>query len=149
MNECILVVDDDREIVGAIAIVLGREGYTVRRAYDGLGAVEQALDPAVRLILIDVMMPKLDGLSALMRIREKRNLPVIVLSAKSEDTDKILGLSMGADDYVTKPYNPQELAARVRSQLRRYTPCWEMFTRRSVRARLSTDACPMTQSAVN
>ena len=117
----ILVVDDDREIVGAIAIVLEREGYTVRRAYDGLGAVEQALDPAVRLILIDVMMPKLDGLSALMRIREKRNLPVIVLSAKSEDTDKILGLSMGADDYVTKPYNPQELAARVRSQLRRYT----------------------------
>ena len=103
MNECILVVDDDREIVGAIAIVLEREGYTVRRAYDGLGAVEQALDPAVRLILIDVMMPKLDGLSALMRIREKRNLPVIVLSAKSEDTDKILGLSMGADDYVTKP----------------------------------------------
>ena len=74
MNECILVVDDDREIVGAIAIVLEREGYTVRRAYDGLGAVEQALDPAVRLILIDVMMPKLDGLSALMRIREKRNL---------------------------------------------------------------------------
>ena len=121
MNECILVVDDDREIVGAIAIVLEREGYTVRRAYDGLEAVEQALDPAVRLILIDVMMPKLDGLSALMRIREKRNLPVIVLSAKSEDTDKILGLSMGADDYVTKPYNPQELAARVRSQLRRYT----------------------------
>ena len=118
MNECILVVDDDREIVGAIAIVLEREGDTVRRAYDGL---EQALDPAVRLILIDVMMPKLDGLSALMRIREKRNLPVIVLSAKSEDTDKILGLSMGADDYVTKPYNPQELAARVRSQLRRYT----------------------------
>ena len=84
-------------------------------------ALDLALDPAVRLILIDVMMPKLDGLSALLRIREKRNLPVIVLSAKSEDTDKILGLSMGADDYVTKPFNPQELAARVRSQLRRYT----------------------------
>ena len=119
MNECILVVDDDREIVGAIAIVLEREGYTVRRAYDGLGAVEQALDPAVRLILIDVMMPKLDGLSALMRIREKRNLPVIVLSAKSEDTDKILGLSMGADDYVTKPFNILELKARIRALLRR------------------------------
>ena len=117
MNECILVVDDDREIVGAIAIVLEREGYTVRRAYDGLVAVEQALDPAVRLILIDVMMPKLDGLSALMRIREKRNLPVIVLSAKSEDTDKILGLSMGADDYVTKPYNPQELGEIVNGRL--------------------------------
>lgn len=120
MNECILVVDDDREIVGAIAIVLEREGYTVRRAYDGLGAVEQALDPAVRLILIDVMMPKFDGLSALMRIREKRNLPVIVLSAKSEDTDKILGLSMGADDYVTKPFTTMELLARVNSHLRRY-----------------------------
>ena len=121
MNDCILVVDDDPEIVGAIAIVLEREGYTVRRAYNGLEALDLALDPAVRLILIDVMMPKLDGLSALLRIREKRNLPIIVLSAKSEDTDKILGLSMGADDYVTKPYNPQELAARVRSQLRRYT----------------------------
>ena len=121
MNECILVVDDDPEIVKAIAITLEREGYAVRRAYDGLQAVDACLDPAVKLILIDVMMPRLDGLSALLRIRERRNLPVIVLSAKSEDTDKILGLSMGADDYVTKPYNPQELIARVRSQLRRYT----------------------------
>ncbi len=121
MNECILVVDDDAEIVNAIAITLEREGYQVRRAYDGLQALDQCLDPAVKLLLIDVMMPKLDGLSALLRIRERRNLPVIVLSAKSEDTDKILGLAMGADDYVTKPYNPQELAARVRSQLRRYT----------------------------
>ena len=108
MNACILVVDDDPEIVGAIAITLEREGYRVLRAYDGMEALDLALDPAVRLILIDVMMPKLDGLSALLRIREKRNLPVIVLSAKSEDTDKILGLSMGADDYVTKPFNPQE-----------------------------------------
>ena len=121
MNECILVVDDDAEIVGAIAITLEREGYRCLRAYDGLQALDLCLDPAVRLILIDVMMPRLDGLSALMRIREKRNLPVIVLSAKSEDSDKILGLSMGADDYVTKPFNPQELLARVKSQLRRYT----------------------------
>ena len=121
MNEWILVVDDDPEIVNAIAITLEREGYQTRRAYDGLQALDQCLDPAVKLILIDVMMPRLDGLSALLRIREKRNLPVIVLSAKSEDTDKILGLSMGADDYVSKPYNPQELIARVRSQLRRYT----------------------------
>ena len=120
MNECILVVDDDPEIVGAIAITLEREGYRCLRAYDGLQALDLCLDPAVRLILIDVMMPRLDGLSALMRIREKRNLPVIVLSAKSEDSDKILGLSMGADDYVTKPFNPQELLARVKSQLRRY-----------------------------
>lgn len=121
MNECILVVDDDPEIVGAIAITLEREGYRCLRAYDGLQALDLCLDPAVWLILIDVMMPRLDGLSALMRIREKRNLPVIVLSAKSEDSDKILGLSMGADDYVTKPFNPQELLARVKSQLRRYT----------------------------
>ena len=121
MNECILVVDDDPEIVGAIAITLEREGYRCLRAYDGLQALDLCLDLAVRLILIDVMMPRLDGLSALMRIREKRNLPVIVLSAKSEDSDKILGLSMGADDYVTKPFNPQELLARVKSQLRRYT----------------------------
>ena len=121
MNECILVVDDDAEIVGAIAITLEREGYRCLKAYDGLQAMDLCLDPAVKLILIDVMMPRLDGLSALMRIREKRNLPVIVLSAKSEDSDKILGLSMGADDYVTKPFNPQELLARVKSQRRRYT----------------------------
>ncbi len=128
MNECILVVDDDPEIVGAIAITLEREGYQVRRAYDGLQALDQCLDPAVKLILIDVMMPRLDGLSALLRIRERRNLPVIVLSAKSEDSDKILGLSMGADDYVAKPYNPQELVARVRSQLRRYTMLGDIHT---------------------
>ena len=119
MNACILVVDDDPEIVGAIAITLEREGYRVLRAYDGMEALDLALDPAVRLILIDVMMPKLDGLSALLRIREKRNLPVIVLSAKSEDTDKILGLSMGADDYVTKPFNPVVLGAKVKALIRR------------------------------
>lgn len=119
MNACILVVDDDPEIVGAIAITLEREGYRVLRAYDGMEALDLALDPAVRLILIDVMMPKLDGLSALLRIREKRNLPVIVLSAKSEDTDKILGLSMGADDYVTKPFSPAELTARIDALYRR------------------------------
>ena len=128
MNECILVVDDDPEIVGAIAIALEREGYRVLRAYNGLEALEAYQDPAVRLVIIDVMMPKLDGLSALIRLRERRNLPVIVLSAKSEDTDKILGLSMGADDYVTKPYNPQELVARVRSQLRRYTALGDIHT---------------------
>ena len=121
MNECVLVVDDDREIVNAIAILLKKEGYRVLQAYNGLEALELAAEKSVQLIIIDVMMPKLDGLSAVMKIRERRNLPIIVLSAKSEDTDKILGLSMGADDYVTKPFNPQELAARVRSQLRRYT----------------------------
>ena len=121
MNECILVVDDDAEIVQAISILLEKEGYRVLKAYDGMQALELATDPALRLILIDVMMPRLDGLSAVMKIRERRNLPIIVLSAKSEETDKILGLSMGADDYVAKPFHPQELVARVRSQLRRYT----------------------------
>ena len=121
MNECILVVDDDREIVNAIAILLEKEGYVVLRAYDGLEALDMLASNQVQLLIMDVMMPRLDGLSAVMKIREKRNLPIIVLSAKSEDSDKVLGLSMGADDYVTKPYNPQELAARVKSHLRRYT----------------------------
>ena len=121
MHECGLVVDDDHEIVRAISIVLEREGYQVLRAYDGLEALELASGNQVQLMIIDIMMPKMDGLSAVLKLRERRNIPIIVLSAKSEDTDKILGLSMGADDYVTKPFNPMELAARVRSQLRRYT----------------------------
>ena len=136
MNECILVVDDDAEIAGAIAITLEREGYRCLKAADGLEAVDLALTKPVDLILLDVMMPRLDGLSALLRIREKRNLPVIVLSAKSEDSDKILGLSMGADDYVTKPFNPQELAARVKSQLRRYTQLGDKIGRASCRERV-------------
>ena len=120
-QETILVVDDDREIVGAIATALEKEGWRVLRAYDGMEALDKAVDPGLRLILMDVMMPRLDGLSAVLRIRERRNLPIIVLSAKSEESDKVLGLSMGADDYVTKPFSMQELTARVRSQLRRYT----------------------------
>ena len=121
MNEAILVVDDDAEIVRAIAILLEKEGYRVLKAYNGLQALELAVDPSLRLILMDVMMPKLDGLSAVLKIREQRNLPILILSAKGEDTDKILGLSMGADDYIAKPFHPQELVARVRSHLRRYT----------------------------
>ncbi len=117
----ILVADDDREIVKAIAILLEQEGYEVCRAYDGMQALELISQGGIQLVLIDVMMPKLDGLSAVMKIRERQNIPIIVLSAKSEETDKILGLSIGADDYVAKPYNPGELAARVKSHLRRYT----------------------------
>ena len=120
MKECVLVADDDREIVAAIAILLEKEGYEVLKAYDGLQALALAAENRVQLLIVDVMMPKMDGLSAVMKLREKRNIPIIVLSAKSEDSDKILGLSIGADDYVTKPFHPQELAARVRSQLRRY-----------------------------
>ncbi len=121
MNECILVADDDKEIVKAIAILLKKEGYSVLKAYDGRQALDLLTQNKVHLAIIDVMMPKLDGLSAVMRIRESQNIPIIVLSAKSEETDKVLGLSMGADDYVAKPYNPAELAARVKSHLRRYT----------------------------
>ncbi len=121
MSECVLVVDDDREIVRAISILLEGEGYCVKKAYDGMEALDILAANRVQLVVLDVMMPKLDGLSALMKIRERQNIPIIVLSAKSEDTDKVLGLSMGADDYVAKPYNPAELLARVKSQLRRYT----------------------------
>ncbi|WP_099204530.1 response regulator transcription factor [Scatolibacter rhodanostii] len=117
----ILVVDDDHEIVRAIALNLEAEGYNVFRAYDGLEALDIAMTKDVHLIIIDVMMPKMDGLSAIMRIREKKNLPIIVLSAKSENSDKVIGLSVGADDYITKPFNPMELTARVKSHLRRYT----------------------------
>ena len=120
MGERVLVVDDDREIVKAIDILLRKEGYEVLKAYDGLQALDILAREQVRLVLIDVMMPRLDGLSALMRIRERANIPVIVLSAKSEETDKVLGLSMGADDYVEKPYNPAELTARIKAHLRRY-----------------------------
>ncbi|MBO4493591.1 MAG: response regulator transcription factor [Ruminococcus sp.] len=119
-NSSILVVDDDHDIVNAIAALLSREGYRVHKAYNGLEAIDSLMQNDIQLILIDVMMPKLDGLSAMMKIRATKNIPIIVLSAKSEDSDKILGLSMGADDYITKPYNPMELVARVQSNLRRY-----------------------------
>ena len=128
MSECILVVDDDREIVNAIAILLEQEGYQVRRAYDGMEALEVLAETPVQLVILDVMMPRLDGLSAVLKIRERKNIPIIVLSAKSEETDKVLGLSMGADDYVAKPYNPKELAARVKSHLRRYTSLGDIHT---------------------
>ena len=116
----ILVVDDDREIVKAIDRLLSMEGYEVLKAYNGLEAMEVLVNQDVQLLLLDIMMPKLDGLSTTMKIREKKNIPIILLSAKSEESDKILGLTMGADDYITKPYHPQELLARVKSQLRRY-----------------------------
>ena len=119
MSECILVVDDDREIVRAIAILLEKEGYQVLKAYDGMQALELIAEQKVHLVIMDVMMPKLDGLSAVLKIRERKNIPIIVLSAKSEDTDKVLGLSMGADDYVTKPFGMMEFLARVKAVLRR------------------------------
>ena len=125
-NARILVVDDDYEIAKAIEKLLSLDGYQVLKAYNGLEALEILLNEQVHLILLDVMMPKLDGLSTTMKIREKKNIPIIILSAKSEDTDKVLGLSMGADDYITKPFSSQELVARVKSQLRRYMQLGDM-----------------------
>ena len=117
----ILVCDDDKEIVEAIDIYLTQEGYRVLKAYDGQEALKVLREEDVDLLVIDVMMPRLDGIRATLKIREENNIPIIILSAKSEDADKILGLNVGADDYVTKPFNPLELVARVKSQLRRYT----------------------------
>ena len=116
----ILVVDDDREIVRSLGKLLELEGYRVKKAYNGMEALDILMTEQIHLILLDVMMPKMNGLSALMKIREKNNIPIIMLSAKTEESDKVIGLSMGADDYVTKPYNTAELMARVKSQLRRY-----------------------------
>ena len=116
----ILVVDDDREIVKVLSKLLELEGYEVYGAYDGMEALEVLTRSQIHLILLDVMMPKLDGLSTLMEVRKRQNIPVMILSAKTEESDKVLGLSMGADDYVSKPFQTAELMARVRSLLRRY-----------------------------
>jgi DNA-binding response OmpR family regulator len=117
----ILVCDDEKEIVDAIEIYLVQEGYEVRKAYDGEQAVEIMKQEQIDLLIIDVMMPKLDGVRATLQIRQESSIPIIILSAKAEDADKILGLNVGADDYITKPFHPLELVARVKSQLRRYT----------------------------
>lgn len=122
----VLVCDDDREIVEAIDIYLTQEGYQVFKAYDGMEAVSVLRKNEIHLLVIDIMMPKLDGIHATLKIREESSIPIIILSAKSEDTDKILGLNIGADDYLTKPFNPLELVARVKSQLRRYTKLGSM-----------------------
>lgn len=117
----ILICDDDKDIVDAIDIYLTQEGYQVLKAYNGEEAIKVLKEKEVDLLIIDVMMPRLDGIRATLKIREEMSLPIIILSAKSEDADKILGLNIGADDYMTKPFNPLELVARVKSQLRRYT----------------------------
>ena len=116
----ILIVDDDKEIVDSIDIYLRNEGYNTFKAYDGIQALETIMNEDIHLILMDIMMPKLDGIKATIKIREERNIPIILVSAKSEDTDKIIGLNIGADDYITKPFNLLELVARVKSNLRRY-----------------------------
>ena len=118
--QTILVCDDDKQIVEAINIYLTGEGFEVIKAYDGYEALEYLEDHEVNLMIVDVMMPGLDGIRTTLKVRETSSIPIIILSAKSEDTDKILGLNIGADDYITKPFNPLELVARVKAQLRRY-----------------------------
>lgn len=117
----ILVVDDDKAITEAIEIYLNNEGYNVFKAYDGIEALKIIDSRNIHLVIMDIMMPNMDGTRATLKIREEKQIPIIMLSAKSEDTDKILGLNLGADDYITKPFNPLELIARVNSQIRRYT----------------------------
>lgn len=117
----ILVCDDDREIVDAIEIYLSQDGYKIYKAYDGEQAIQILDKEDIHLLIMDIMMPWLDGIRATLKIREYSSIPIIILSAKSEDTDKILGLNIGADDYICKPFNPLELVARVKSNLRRYT----------------------------
>jgi len=116
----ILVCDDEKDIVSALKIYLVSEGYEVVEAYNGKEALSRIREKEIHLVLMDIMMPEMDGITAMVKIRELSNVPVILLTAKSEDTDKVLGLTVGADDYVTKPFNPVELQARVKSQLRRY-----------------------------
>ena len=123
----VLVCDDDSAILESIRIYLENEGYNVLTASDGIEAVEMVDNNEIHCLVMDVMMPRLDGLRATVRIREKHNLPIIFLSAKSEDTDKITGLGFGGDDYVTKPFNPLELVARVRSQIRRFATLGSMI----------------------
>ena len=120
MNKNVLIVDDDKEIVDAIEFYLKPEGFNTFKAYDGLEAIEALIENKIDLIIMDVMMPNMDGLKTTLTIRENNNIPIILLSAKNQDMDKILGLNMGADDYITKPFNPLELIARVKSQLRRF-----------------------------
>ena len=117
----ILVCDDDKEIVDAIEIYLSQDGHKVFKAYNGEQAIEKLNQGDIQLLIMDIMMPRLDGIRATLKIREYSSIPIIILSAKSEDSDKILGLNIGADDYITKPFNPLELVARVKSNLRRYT----------------------------
>ena len=117
----ILVCDDDREIVDAIEIYLSQDGYKIYKAYDGEQAIQILDKEDIHLLIMDIIMPRLDGIRATLKIREYSSIPIIILSAKSEDTDKILGLNIGADDYICKPFNPLELVARVKSNLRRYT----------------------------
>ncbi|MED3571005.1 response regulator transcription factor [Cytobacillus praedii] len=128
----ILICDDDKAIVDAIGIYLENEGFSIFKAFNGVEAIEVIDGQEIHLVIMDIMMPKMDGIQATRKIREESNIPLIMLSAKTEDYDKILGLNLGADDYITKPFNPLELIARVKSQLRRYTTLGSLETKSNV-----------------
>ncbi|WP_456297727.1 response regulator transcription factor [Cytobacillus praedii] len=128
----ILICDDDKAIVDAIGIYLENEGFSIFKAFNGVEAIEVIDGQEIHLVIMDIMMPKMDGIQATRKIREESNIPLIMLSAKTEDYDKILGLNLGADDYITKPFNPLELIARVKSQLRRYTTLGSLETKSDV-----------------
>ncbi len=132
----VLVCDDDSAIVDALEIYLKQENYGVVKAYNGIQVLKALSEQKIHLVLLDIMMPELDGLSTTIKIREELNIPIIILSAKSEDTDKITGLNFGADDYVTKPFNPLELMARVKSQMRRYTALGSLVSKKTIKYRL-------------
>ena len=140
----VLVTDDDQDIRDGIEIYLKNEGYNVLKAADGLEALQLIEENEVHVIVLDIMMPKMDGISATFKIREQKNIPIIMLSAKAEDSDKIHGLSVGADDYVTKPFHPMELVARVKSQLRRYT---KLGTYQGQHAVIEVDGLTLNQEA--
>jgi len=140
----VLVTDDDQDIRDGIEIYLKNEGYNVLKAADGLEALQLIEENEVHVIVLDIMMPKMDGISATFKIREQKNIPIIMLSAKAEDSDKIHGLSVGADDYVTKPFHPMELVARVKSQLRRYT---KLGTYQGQQAVIEVDGLTLNQEA--
>ncbi len=139
----VLICDDDKTIVDAIEIYLKQENYHVFKAYNGIQVLEALEKQEIHLIILDIMMPELDGLKTTLKIREEKNIPIILVSAKSEDTDKIIGLNFGADDYVTKPFNPLELLARVKSQMRRYTSLGSIVNKNDV---LQTDSLELDQN---
>lgn len=140
----VLVVDDDKEIRDGIEIYLKNEGITVLKAKDGIEALDILNEHQVHLIILDIMMPRLDGIATTHKVREQKNIPIIILSAKTEDTDKILGLQVGADDYITKPFNPMELVARVKSQLRRYV---KLGTYEGINKRIDLNGLTLEQAA--
>jgi two-component system response regulator VanR len=148
-QETILIIDDEKEIRDLIGIYLTNEGYNVIKAADGVEGLEYLENENVHLVVLDIMMPRMDGIQACMKIRESRNVPIIMLSAKSQDMDKIMGLTTGADDYITKPFQPLELVARIKSQLRRYLRLNQMDGNPQISTNLNMDVLTIDELVIN